>query len=167
MVKLKNNISSVSIPIVVLLSIIIALAFISTLEAKVGLTGSIKGRITDQTGKPVSGAYIYLSSPSMVGFRYFLTRDNGYYFFHNLPSGTYRMVVETPGFHASIINEIKVEAGKTLNLPLALEPAEEEEEKIILYPLPALDSFNPGISYLLDNHLLNHIAKTKDLANWL
>ncbi|MDD8030903.1 MAG: carboxypeptidase-like regulatory domain-containing protein [Acidobacteriota bacterium] len=167
MVKTKNNASPVSIFITVFLSIILVLTFISTLEAKVSLTGSIKGKITDQTGKPVSGAYIYLSSPSMVGFRYFLTRDNGYYFFHNLPSGTYRLVVETPGFHTSIINGIKVETGKTLSLPLTLEPAEEEEEKIILYPLPALDSSNPGISYLLDNHLLNHIPKTKDLANWL
>lgn len=138
------------------------------LEATIKLDGAIKGRITDKSGQPVEGAYIYLSSPSLIGLRYFLTKKNGYYYFIHLPSGNYKLAVEAPGFHTAIINDIRVETGKTLTLPVSLEAAEDqEEERVLLYPLPALDKENPGISYILDRDILNHIPRTKDLAGLL
>jgi len=103
-----------------------------------------------------------------VGLRYFLTDKAGYYYFLHLPTGAYKLAVETPGFHTAIINDIRVETGKTLNLPVRLEIAEDEEkEKVLLYPLPALDKENPGISYILDSNIIDHIPRTKDLAGLL
>lgn len=150
------------------LLIFMLLTATASLEAAVKLDGSVKGRITDKSGQPVEGAYIYLSSPSLVGLRYFLTGKNGYYYFLNLPSGSYKLAVEAPGFHTAIINDIRVETGKTLTLPVSLEAAEDqEEERVLLYPLPALDKENPGISYVLDRDIINHIPRTKDLAGLL
>ncbi len=146
----------------------IFLAATGNLKGAVRLDGSIKGRIADGSNRPVEGAYIYLSSPALVGIRYFLTDKTGYYYFLHLPAGTYKLAVEAPGFHTAIINDIRVETGKTLSLPVHLETAEDqEEEKVLLYPLPALDKENPGISYILDSNLINHIPRTKDLAGLL
>ncbi|MDI6845966.1 MAG: carboxypeptidase regulatory-like domain-containing protein [Candidatus Saccharicenans sp.] len=139
-----------------------------SLKATVKLEGSIKGRITDSEGHPIKGAYVYLSSPAMVGIRYYLTGKNGYYHFPDLPAGTYRLAVETPGFHTAIISGIRVETGKTLDLPIKLEKAEEtEEERVLLHPLPALDRENPGISYVIDREILERIPRTKDLEGLL
>ena len=150
------------------LILLIYLTAAGNLEGAVKLEGAIKGRVTDQSGRPVEGAYIYLSSPSLVGIRYFLTDKSGYYYFLHLPTGSYKLAVETPGFHTAIINDLRVETGKTLILPVRLEPAEDqEEEKVLLYPLPALDRENPGISYILDSNIINHIPRTKDLAGLL
>jgi len=138
------------------------------LEATTRLMGSIKGQVTDKAGRPIEGAYVYVSSPSLIGFRYFLTRKNGYYYLLELPAGTYKLAVEAPGFHTAIISGIKVETGKNLNLPISMEPAEdEEEEKIILYPIPALDRENPGVSYVLDRQLLSRMPKRNDLSSLL
>ncbi|MDI6698597.1 MAG: carboxypeptidase-like regulatory domain-containing protein [Candidatus Saccharicenans sp.] len=150
------------------LILLIFLAVAGNLKGAVRLDGSIKGRITDRSNRPVEGAYIYLSSPALVGIRYFLTDKTGYYYFLHLPAGPYKLAVEAPGFHTAIINDIRVETGKTLNLPVHLETAEDqEEEKILLYPLPALDKENPGISYILDSNLIHHTPRTKDLAGLL
>ncbi|MBC7350632.1 MAG: TonB-dependent receptor [Candidatus Aminicenantes bacterium] len=151
-----------------LLIVFAVLAAAGTLKSAVKLEGSIKGRITDKSGQPVNGAYIYLSSPSLVGLRYYLTRKNGYYFFQHLPAGLYKVAVEAPGFHTAIINDIRVETGQTVSLPVSLEKAEDEEqERVLLYPLPALDRENPGISYILDKDILNHIPRTRELASLL
>lgn len=148
--------------------LLLALSASVNLEAAIKLEGSIKGRITDKSGQPIEGAYIYLSSPRLVGFRYFLTGKHGYYYFSHLPSGKYKMAVEAPGFHTAIINDIRVETGKNLSISVSLETAEEEEEeRILLYPLPALDQENPAISYILDSDILKHIPKVKDLAGIL
>lgn len=156
---------------IISLSLLITFIFLTaaaSLEAAVKLDGSIKGLITDRSGQPVEGAYLYLSSPSLVGLRYFLTGKNGYYYFLQLPSGSYKLAVEAPGFHTAIINDIRVETGKTLSLPISLETAEDqEEERVLLYPLPALDKENPGISYILDRDIINRIPRTKDLAGLL
>lgn len=167
MVRIKTK----KISLCFLICLLFSSVFLTTigLEASVKLTGSIKGKIVGPKGESIEGAYVYLSSPSLIGIQYFLTRKNGYYFFHQLPTGIYKMAVETPGYKTAIINGIKVETGKTLSLPVALEVSEsdESEEKILLYPLPALDKEKPGISYLIDKNILSHVPKTKDLASWL
>ncbi|MGB9894149.1 MAG: carboxypeptidase-like regulatory domain-containing protein, partial [Candidatus Saccharicenans sp.] len=142
----RTKLKTTSIFILACLLICSVFFAVTRLEASIKLTGSIKGKIVDAQGKAVEGAYVYLSSPNLLGIQYFLTKKNGYYFFHQLPTGTYKMAVETPGYNTAIINGITVETGKTLYLPVTLEVSqtEESEEKILLYPLPALDKEKPG-----------------------
>jgi len=148
-----------------LLLIISLLFIISGLTASVKLTGSIKGKITDKKGKPVSGAYVNVSSPDLVGIQYFLTKKEGRYFFPQLPAGIYKLTVEAPGFNIAIIDGIRIETGKTINLLTALEPSEAEEEKLLLVPLPVLDKESPKLSYVIDRALLDHIPRPRDIAS--
>ncbi|MDD8021359.1 MAG: carboxypeptidase regulatory-like domain-containing protein [Acidobacteriota bacterium] len=135
-----------------------------SLQASVRTNGALKGKITDTQGKPIKGAYAYVSSPSLIGIRYHLTKKTGDYFFLELPAGIYKLSVEAPGFILATINDIQIDSGKTINLPISLEPDENEEEKILLLPVPLLDSQSPRLSYVLDREILNHIPKTRDLA---
>jgi len=135
-----------------------------SLPASTRVNGALKGKITDKQGKPIKGAYVYVSSPSMIGIQYYLTRKTGDYFFWELPAGVYKLSVEAPGFILATINEIRIESGKTLYLPISLESDEEEEERILLLELPLLDSQSPKLSYVLDQDLLSHMPRTKNLT---
>lgn len=162
MVKKKSNSTSVFPTLLLIFSLLLV---VSGLEASVRTTGSIKGKITDKQGKPLTGAYVYVSSPSLIGIQYFLTKSSGYYSFVQLPAGTYKLGVEAPGFITAIIDGLKVETGKTISLPIALEPSETEEEKILLVSQPVLDKESPKLSYLIDQNLLAHIPRPRDVAS--
>lgn len=162
MIKIKSKRISVIATLILIFSLSL---IVSSLEASVKLTGSIKGKIIDKQGKPITGAYVYVSSPSLVGIEYFLTKSSGYYFFPELPSGIYKLTVEAPGFTTAIIDGLKVETGKTINLPIILEPSETEEEKILLIPLPVLDKETPKLSYIIDQNILAHIPRPRDVAS--
>lgn len=160
--KLKCKLSKLSF-ILLLLILVVSVS----LEATVKTTGAIKGKVLDKQGKPITGAYLSLFSPSLVGVEYFLTDKTGTYHFLNLPSGVYKVMVEAPGFASAIINELKVETGKTITLNISLQPSEQEEEKILLIPLPELDKESVSVSYILDKEILSHIPKTRDLKGLL
>jgi len=137
---------------------------VMSLSASIRVNGALKGKITDLQGKPINGAYVYVSSRQMIGIQYYLTKKTGDYFFWELPAGLYKLSVEAPGFILATINEIRIETGKTAYLPISLEASENEEEKILLKPLPLLDSQSPHLSYVIDQDLLSHMPKTRDLS---
>jgi len=103
-----------------------------SLSASIRVNGALKGKITDLQGKPINGAYVYVSSPQMIGIQYYLTKKTGDYFFWELPAGLYKLSVEAPGFILATINEIRIETGKTAYLPIPLEASENEEEKMMM-----------------------------------
>ena len=163
----RRNLSLTKFKLTIIFLILILVA-LTSLEATIRTTGDIKGRILDKQGKPITGAYLSLLSPSLVGVEYYLTKKSGNYHFVDLPPGVYKVMVEAPGFVSVVINELKVETGKTIKLDVILEPSEkEEEEKILLIPLPELDKESPGVSYILDRDILAHIPKTRDLKGLL
>jgi protocatechuate 3,4-dioxygenase beta subunit len=63
-----------------------------------GQAGSIKGKITDKEGNPLSEAFIYVSSPAMIGIRTYFTSKSGDIRFPGLPPGIYKIMVEKPEF---------------------------------------------------------------------
>jgi len=151
---------------IIILFVLILTAFTS-LEATIKTNGVIKGKVLDKQNKPITGAYLSLFSPSLVGVEYYLTNKSGHYHFLDLPPGVYKLIAEAPGFASAIINELRVETGKTISLDISLEPSEQEEEKILLRPLPELDKESAVLSYILDRDILAHIPKTRDLKGLL
>ncbi|MGB9764890.1 MAG: carboxypeptidase regulatory-like domain-containing protein [Candidatus Saccharicenans sp.] len=162
MSKLKNKLILILLPLFLAFSFSM---FPSDVSASVKLTGSLKGKVTDKQGKPINGAYLYITSPKLVGINYFLTMKSGFYHFMDLPAGNYKLTIEAPGYITAIINGIIIETGKTIDLPITLEPSEKEEEKILLIPLPLLDRENPKLSFVIDRDLLTHTPRPKDLAS--
>jgi protocatechuate 3,4-dioxygenase beta subunit len=101
-----------------------------------GQTGSIKGKITDNEGNPLLDAFIYVSSPAMLGIRTYLTSKTGSIRFPGLPPGTYKILVEKPEFKTVIIEDIIVRVGMTINLDITMEATLVEEEITSNIPSP-------------------------------
>jgi len=147
-----------------LTALIVVLALVSTSFAD-RLTGSLKGRITDKQGYPLPGAFIYLSSPALLGVQNYITAETGNYAFIQLPPGTYKVTVEMPGFKTVNVDNLRVDVGKALTLNFKLEATEIEEEITSLGVTPLVDTQSAKNPFVADKDLLSHAPLTRDFAS--
>jgi len=127
-------------------------------------TGSIKGRITDKAGFPLPGAFLYVSSPALLGVQNYITADTGDYAFVTLPPGAYKLTVEMPGFKTVNVDVLRVHAGRVLSLNIRLEATEIEEEITSLNAAPTIDGRSAGASFAADGDILRHAPLPRDFA---
>ena len=104
-------------------------------------TGSIKGRIFDEEGNPVTRAIVYLDSSEISSLLFSITPDTGKFRFFSLPTGDYTITVEIPDFKRMIVENVIIQAGKTvdIDIPLKKITTEEGEEETLPYSSPTLD----------------------------
>ena len=126
-------------------------------------TGSIKGKIIDQQGNPLPGAFIYVSSPAMLGMRTYMTSDTGIIRFPGLLPGSYKIIVEMPGFKTLNIENIIIRIGKTVTLNITLEMSTIEEETVRKVLSPTIDVESTKTATNIDKELLKNIPFNKDL----
>src|SRR5580765_3274632 len=78
-------------------ALILMLSF-NVLEAQSIRYGKITGTITDETGQPVPGVQLQLTSEALIsGKKLTTTQANGSYAFLNLPVGTYGVEASLEG----------------------------------------------------------------------
>jgi hypothetical protein len=155
--------SVVKKPGCVLLAMVVILAAASSALAE-RQTGSIKGRITDKAGFPLPGAFIYVSSPALLGIQNYITADTGNYGFVTLPPGAYKITVEMPGFKTVNVDALRVHAGRALSLNIRLEATDIEEEITSLDAAPTIDSRSAGTSFVADGDLLRRAPLPRDFS---
>ena len=128
-----------------------------------GQTGSIKGKITDKAGDPLPDAFIYVSSPAMLGIRTYLSSKTGAIRFPGLSPGIYKIMAEKPEFKTVNIEDIIVRVGQTVNLDITLEATLIEEEITSNIPSPTLDEESTKTSVNIDRDLLNNLPFSRNL----
>ena len=128
-----------------------------------GQTGSIKGKITDKAGNPLPDAFIYVSSPAMLGIRTYLSSKTGAIRFPGLPPGIYKIMAEKPEFKTVNIEDIIVRVGQTVSFDITLEATLIEEEITSNIPSPTLDEESTKTSVNIDRDLLNNIPFARNL----
>jgi len=147
-----------------LAALFVVLALTSTSFAD-RLTGSLKGRITDKQGYPLPGAFIYVSSPALLGIQNYITADTGSYAFILLPPGTYKVTVEMPGFKTVNVDNLLINVGKALALNFKLEATDIEEEITSLGATPLVDTLSAKNPFVADKDILRHAPLTRDFSS--
>jgi hypothetical protein len=127
-------------------------------------SGTVKGRISDSRGFALPGATVYASSPSQLGVRRFITPASGRYGFPELPPGTYKIMVEMPGFKTINIEGIVLAAGTTAVVDFTMEPSEIEEEVTRREPPARLDKETARLAAVLDTDILARIPMPRDFS---
>ncbi len=112
---------------------VIALAIPWAANAQQPTTGALKGVVGDRDGKALPGATVLVTGP--LGERGIQTDANGNFEIRFLPTGTYRIKVEMPGFATIEIPGISVNAGQSTRLPITLLTSQEEEVNVTARPL--------------------------------
>ena len=89
-------------------------------------TGTVEGTITDQSGAPLPGVSIELSSPALQGVRTAVTAADGRYRFPSVPPGAYKITATLSGFGKVQKNAtVTLDATATVNLSLSLSTTAE------------------------------------------
>ena len=101
-----------------------------------GNSGAVRILVQDQTGAVISNAKITLSNEATsVGYEG-QANDQGLCLLSNLPPGTYRVLVESPGFRSYVLTNIPVlssnvtDVGVTLNVGAATETVEVQAQNV-------------------------------------
>ena len=145
--------------------IIIFIMGFTSLSLAYTTTGTLKGKIIDSEGLPLPDAFIYLSSPAMLGIRIYITSETGNIFFPYLPPGIYRIMVEMPGFKTISVENVIIRAGKTIDLHIPMEITTIEEEISTEIPTPTLDVYSVKTATSIEQEFLSHIPFPRTLED--
>ncbi len=75
------------------------------------INGSIRGRVTDQTGSPIALCTVKIDNAQTGYSRSLESDDDGYYVFPNLPLGSYTVSLEKSGFDSERHSGVQLDAG--------------------------------------------------------
>jgi hypothetical protein len=149
---------------IISLAICAALLVLCLPAATAGPTGTIKGRILDDKGAPLSGAYLYVTSPAALGVANFMTSKSGRFGILGLVPGTYKIIAEAPGFKTVTMDGIVVSAGATFTANFRMEASPLEEESTTVRPGPGLDRDSARSAVILDRALIERLPLRRDFT---
>lgn len=122
-------------------------------------TGSIYGKVTDLSGKPLPGVTIVLESIGMAGKTTF-SGESGLYRFVALPPGSYNQRFSLEGFNEVSLQGVKVGSGQTVELEAVLK--EKIQEQVVVKAEPLLDTRSTTTSTNFDQEYLSTIPTARD-----
>lgn len=149
-----------------LVSLAIGLAILSASLAagQASLTGAVKGRIADEKGQPLKGAYLYITSPSALGVANYMTAKSGRFEVLGLAPGLYKIVAEMPGYKTMTMEGVVVSGGATATADFRMEPAAVEEEPAQARPGSGLDRDSARYAIVIDRSLIERLPLHRDLS---
>ncbi|HEY2940952.1 MAG TPA: carboxypeptidase regulatory-like domain-containing protein [Vicinamibacteria bacterium] len=119
-----------------LLAASLALLAVPTFAQKI--TASIRGTVTDPSGAVIAGAKVTMTNEETGLTRSVSTNSSGIYSFTELPVGSYRIAIESPGFKSAVRSKIAVGAAdvRPVDVQLATGPVSEtvDVEVVALSP---------------------------------
>jgi Carboxypeptidase regulatory-like domain len=92
-----------------------------------GTTGSVRGIVTDPAGAIVPGAKVTISGKSSNYKSESTTTSEGEYRFGDLIPGDYQITIEAASFKTLTLTEVRIETGKTTDLPAQLQAGQITE----------------------------------------
>jgi hypothetical protein len=131
-------------------------------SAAAGQSGTIRGRVVDDKGAPLTGAYLYVTSPAALGVANYITPKTGRYGVLGLTPGTYKVMVEMPGFKTVTVDGVTLSAGATVTLNFKMVPTLVEEEATTARPGPSIDRDSARAAIVLDRDLITRLPLGRD-----
>jgi len=120
-------------------ALVILLLVAGSLTAQTRETASIQGKVADDTGAPLPGASVTVSSPSVMGKPAAVTDQEGRFRIRGLFTGVYEVEVTMSGFTPKKIANVNLHAGMTATLDFVLTSAKIETEVTVVGAAPVID----------------------------
>ena len=131
-------------------------------------TGSIVGRIVDNTGAPLAGATVTATNTETGTTREVQTNADGHYTAGFLQPGTYTVSAQFPPLPAEERGPVQVNLGETKTVDLALQPVEVEAIGVVLNPEDQVDVKQGGVVDLVDQSQIENLpALGRDFTDFI
>ncbi|MBV8071299.1 MAG: TonB-dependent receptor [Acidobacteriaceae bacterium] len=119
--------------------------------------GSIRGTVTDPSGRAVSPATVTLENKD-TGQKMVSTSDvNGIYQFNALPPAPYRITIEAPGFKTKVLDQVQMIPEQPNTLNLQLELGQVQQTVTVSGTTPTLDTETATLSGTISSNQIQHM----------
>ncbi len=137
---------------------------LSSLTASAQINPShLTGTVKDAQGAVLPGVTVTATSPAQLGAQTVVTETNGTYRFASLPSGTYSLSFELPGFQTMKRDNIVLAVGQTLTIDAALQIATLQESVTVTSQAPVVDTQSTQVGYTQTTAQLTGVPTSTDL----
>lgn len=126
-------------------------------------TGSIVGRVIDESGAPLAGATVEATSPSLQGTRTASADANGDYRLTLLPPGTYEVKLTLQGFAGENRANVAVSLDKATTLDVALRVT-ASDEITVTGDARVIDSTSTTLGASLDIRAIQTLPTARNYA---
>jgi hypothetical protein len=144
-----------------------AVAFAAATASAQGTdTGSLRGRITDNSGAALPGVTVTAASDAVMGGSLVaVTSEEGLYRFPSLPPGVYTIRMELAGFAPAAIEGLRITVGLGLTLDRQLGIASVQETLTVVGESPIVDTRNTEAGATVTREILEMVPSSRDLWN--
>ena len=147
------------------LACVIAIVLMSTLaSAQTGQNfGELVGKAVDEQGAVLPGVTVSLTGPAVMGLQTVVTNEHGLFRFPAVPSGTYKVTFELPGFATVVRNDVVVPVRQTVTLEAPMKVATVQESVTVSGESPVVDVENAKVGGRLDQETLQMVPTSRSL----
>ena len=127
-------------------------------------SGSIRGRVIDDTGQALPGVSITISGPALIGKVTAVTNAEGFFRAPNLtPGAGYEIRAELSGFETTIQTGIIVNLGKTISIEIKMKPSTIQQEVTITAPTPTVDVVKSSTSKTVTSDVMASLPLARNV----
>jgi hypothetical protein len=125
--------------------------------------GELVGKVVDDQGGVLPGVTVTLRGPALMGASTAVTNDRGLYRFPAVPSGTYTLTYDLPGFSRLVRADIVVPVRQTVTVDTQMRVATLQETVTVKGESPVVDVENAKIGERLDNQTLQSVPTSRSI----
>jgi hypothetical protein len=120
-------------------------------------SASLRGTVSDPTGAVVAGAEVTVTGEDTGLSRKGATNASGVYSFTDLPVGSYRLQVESPGFQAAIRSKVVLNVADTRAIDVQLVTGAVSEQVTVEAPAVAVQTIGGDVSGLINGEQVREL----------
>src|SRR5207244_10968244 len=120
-------------------------------------SAQIVGTVKDPMNVTVAGAAVVAAESERGITRHTVTDNDGSYVLANLPAGTYRLTVSSPGFRTFVEMGVVLQINGDAVVNVALQPGQVADQIEIQSNTSMADSRDPGVNDLITNEAVTNL----------
>jgi hypothetical protein len=129
----------------------------AVVSAGQGVTGTILGTVTDNSGAVVPGATVTIRHLGTNRTRVVVTDPQGLYREPLLPIGEYEVKAELPGFATQVRPSVQVTVGSEVLLNFVLGVSGLKEQVTVTGEVPAVQTTSAAVGALVDQRMIQQL----------
>jgi hypothetical protein len=129
-------------------------------------TGMLNGTVSDNTGQPLPGVSVTISSTHLMLPEISIATDSkGYYRFPQVPVGLYKVTYTMQGFKTIIRDGIKISLGMTTKLNETMEMTSIEESITVEGKAPTVDVESNSLGITFTQNIIQNIPHGREFTS--
>ena len=121
-----------------------------------GITGSMTGVVTDDTGATIPGATVTIRQVETNATRVATTSDAGTYTVTQLPPGTYSVKFDKSGFKSSEQDHITMQINQTAQINAQLTVGSQTETVLVTSEAPVIQTESSSVGLVVDSQTITN-----------